>query len=252
MWRVILFLGLMSVPGLMGIGFAKTHGPTIYNSYSLKQPLIEGWFSESAPFADLFQKLEKDFLRYGHSERMVKSIFYRSHQQLFHRYKQYTLDLDAVKEGLYDCVSGSLVIAALLDHFDFSYEIVETSYHVFLEVTVDGRHLLLEVTDPQRGVINMPEQRESYLNSYADSVLDADIWQVDAVNLPLPHSNIYHKISLRNLMGLQYFNQSIRYFNEGNPLAAYQFSVTALKYYDSERIRNFRDYLKQELMLAAN
>jgi hypothetical protein len=63
---------------------------------------------------------------------------------------------------------------------------------------------------------------------------------------------IYQKISLRNLMGLQYFNQSIRFYNEGNPLAAYQFSVTALKYHNSERIEQFSEFLKQAVTIAAN
>jgi len=62
---------------------------------------------------------------------------------------------------------------------------------------------------------------------------------------------IYQKISLQNLLGLQYFNQAIRYFNEDNPLAAYQFAVTALKYHNSDRIRVFSDFLKQQLALAS-
>lgn len=252
MWRIFLLLGFLSAPGLMTAEVLMNHAQTSIGPYAEKHPLIEGWYTESAPFADLFQKLEKDFLRYGQSEKMVRAIFYRSHQQLFHRYKQYTLDQDALNEGLYDCVSGSLILAALLDHFDISYEIVETSFHVFLEVMVEGNHLLLEVTDPRSGLIVIPEDKERYLSTYAEELGDARHWQVGYKESPDSLFTVYRKISLRNLMGLQYFNQSIRYFNEGNPLAAYQFSVTALKYHNSERIEEFSRFLKQALTIAAN
>jgi len=252
MWGIFLLLGFMSAPGLVNTEVSIAQVQTSVDPYAEKHPLIEGWYSESAPFADLFQKLENDFLRYGQSEKMVRAIFYRSHQQLFHRYKQYTLDLDALNDGLYDCVSGSLILAALLDQFDISYEIVETSFHVFLEVTVEGNHLLLEVTDPRSGLMGMPEEKDRYLSSYAKELGDVRLWQVTDEESANSNPTIYKKISLRNLMGLQYFNQSIRFYNEGNPLAAYQFSVTALKYHNSERIEQFSEFLKQAVTIAAN
>lgn len=246
MWGIFLLLGLMTAE--VSVGQVQTSiGP-----YAEKHPLIEGWYTESEPFADLFQKLEKDFLRYGQSEKMVRAIFYRSHQQLFHHYRQFTLEKDALKEGLYDCVSGSLILGALLDHFGFTYEVIETSYHVFLQVVVKERRLLLEVTDPHGGFIDDPDRMEQYINTYMEELGNKVLWDGAGNELAFALPAVYQKINLQNLLGLQYFNQSIRYFNEGNPLAAYQFSVAALKYHDSERIRHFKDFLKQKLTLASN
>lgn len=248
--RVLLFFcGLFCISGLSFAGNGPDHAWISPNPPENEQPLIQTWVAESDPFALLYRKLEKDFDRFGNSKRMVRAIFYRSHQHLFHKYRQFTLDRDAVTEGLYDCVSGSLVLAALLEHFEFSYEVVETSFHVFLQVAVEDSQLLLEVTDPQGGFITDPDQKEAYLNGYSgQKVLWEDAENTSSFSSP----EIYQKINLQNLLGLQYFNQAIRYFNEGNPLAAYQFSVTALKYHDSARIRDFSHFLKQELMLAAN
>lgn len=213
---------------------------------------LDSWKTESERFADLYELLEKDFRKFGNSQKMVKNIFYRAHQKLFLRYQQFTLDRDALDEGLYDCVSGSLILATLLDHFGFVYDVKETSYHVFLQVEVEGSQLLLEVTDPRAGFISDPERKQEYLSDFNGDSGSKALWSIENREQSFASPDIYRTIDLQNLLGLQYFNQSIRYFNEGNSLAAYQFSVTALKYHNSERIREFRDFLKQELVLASN
>lgn len=243
----LLCIGLFCIPGLLFAGNGKESALMTSNPPENEQPLIQAWVAESDPFASLYQKLERDFNRFGNSKRMIRSIFYRSHQHLFHKYRQFTLDQDALNEGLYDCVSGSLILAALLDHFEFSYEVIETSYHVFLQVAVEGRLVLLEVTDPQGGFIADPDQKEEYLSGYSGN---KTLWEESKNAASFSSPEIYQKINLENLLGLQYFNQAIRYFNEGNPLVAYQFSVTALKYHDSERIRDFSRFLKQKVVLA--
>ncbi|WP_439481955.1 hypothetical protein [Cyclobacterium plantarum] len=211
---------------------------------------LESWKAESERFSDLYELLEKDFRKFGNSEKMVKNIFYRAHQKLFHRYQQFTLERDALDQGLYDCVSGSLILAALLDHFGFAYEVKETSYHVFLQVRLEDRLVLLEVTDPREGFIADPDQKERYLRDFTLNPDNIRTGEKKLTSFMAP--DIFRTIDLENLLGLQYFNQAIRYFNEGNPLAAYQFSITALKYHDTERIRDFSHFLKQELMLATN
>lgn len=245
-----LWLGLSCIPGLLAAGTWENPALMSPDVLEKEQPLIQAWLAESDPFATLYKKLEKDFHRFGNSERMVRSIFYRSHQHLFHTYRQFTLDRDALTDGLYDCVSGSLILAALLDHFEFSFEVIETSYHVFLQVAVEESQLFLEVTDPQGGFITDPDRKEQYLSGYFRELENRVLWEGEKTEGSFAAPEIYQKINFQNLLGLQYFNQAIRYFNEGHPLAAYQFSITALKYHDSERIRDFSRFLKQKVVLA--
>ncbi|WP_154852218.1 hypothetical protein [Cyclobacterium xiamenense] len=248
---VFLWLVLFCIPGLLAAGRVEDLAPTYRESFPKKHPLVQAWLAESVPFVSLYEKLEKDFERFGHSERMVRSIFYRSHQHLFHSYKQYTLDRDALTEGAYDCVSGSLILAAILDHFGFRFEAIETSYHVFLQVAMGDNRLLLEVTDPRGGYIADSERQQAYLRGYQEELGAKVLWEETKNEGSPTAAAIYQKITLQNLLGLQYFNQAIRYFNEDNPLAAYQFAVTALKYHDSDRIRDFSNFLKQQLALAS-
>ncbi|MFO7825585.1 MAG: hypothetical protein R6V72_16725 [Cyclobacterium sp.] len=242
------FLPLLWHASALAGGNTDTHGAVPNTG----KAWVDSWRTESERFADLYELLEKDFRKFGNSEKMVKNIFYRAHQKLFHRYQQFTLDKDALDQGLYDCVSGSLILATFLDYFGFAYEVKETTYHVFLQVEVEGKQLFLEVTDPQGGFIADPDEKEQYLSDFARESGSQKLWEVDKMDQSLGTPHIYRSIDLQNLLGLQYFNQSIRYFKDGNPLAAYQFSITALKYHDTERIREFSCFLKQELVLAAN
>lgn len=105
--------------------------------------LVMSWRSESEQFSKLNEQLDKDFLKWGLSKKMVKNIFYRSHQQLFFKYRQFSLAQDTFSTGAYDCVSGSLVLAGLLDYYGFDYVIRETTYHVFLEVKVGNDPIFL-------------------------------------------------------------------------------------------------------------
>lgn len=248
---IFIWVGLFCIPWLVATGRGECSTPGSTEPPAKRQSLVQAWLAESDPFATLYVKLEKDFERFGQSERMVRSIFYRSHQHLLHAYRQYTLDWDVLTEGAYDCVSGSLILAGLLDHFSFSYEIIETSYHVFLQVALGDKQLLLEVTDPRSGYIDDSVRRKAYLNDYLGENGSKGLWREIKGEGPSAGPDIYQKISLHNLLGLQYFNQAIRYFNEGNPLAAYQFAETALKYHPSARIREFSHFLKQKLLLAS-
>lgn len=71
---------------------------------------------------------------------------------------------DTFESGVFDCVSGSLILAGLLDYFGFDFKIVETTHHVFLEVEISDEVVLFEVTDPLDGFIIDNESKKIILN----------------------------------------------------------------------------------------
>lgn len=213
-----------------------------------EHPLIQQWVHESGNFLELVEKLERDFNKYGHSSRMIRAIFHRAHRQLFQGYRQYTLDRDAVEEGWYDCVSGSFVLAGILDAFGFDFDILETSYHVFLSVKADDDEILLEVTDPLGGVISGQTGLKDYLEQR--KILENQEDLGDDIGARDGKWELGNSISIENLLGLLYFNQAVRYFNGDNLLAAYQFSATAIKYHSSARLMDFHAFLKDRLTVV--
>ncbi len=56
-----------------------------------------------------------------------------------------------LKEGRYDCVSGSAALGLLLERYGYSFDIVETDYHVFIVVHLGLQKAILESTLPIGG-----------------------------------------------------------------------------------------------------
>ncbi|MEX2513888.1 MAG: hypothetical protein WD398_13365 [Cyclobacteriaceae bacterium] len=217
------------------------------------EKLISSWMEESKNFRLLQKKLSSDFQRFGHSEKMVKNIFYRSHRFIFEEYEQFSTEKEVLESGKFDCVSGSLVLASLLSYYGFDYDIHESSYHVFITVGLGKKEILLEVTDPFGGFIND--------NLEVDHYMDGIQKEGEEPNLKSPikgelrsflSPNIFESIELTNLVGLQYFNLAIKNYNDGHLLVAYQFLTTALKYHDTQRIRDFHQFLKNAIHLMTN
>ena len=216
------------------------------------EKLLHSWMEESENFRLLQKKLNNDFLRLGKSEKMVKNIFYRTHKMVFSEYSPFSTDKEAMGSGKFDCVSGSLVLAGLLDHYDIPFEVYETSFHVFLSVNLEGKPILLEVTDPFSGYINNKEEIAQYFAGIQNSSNAMNLGGIASKELvKVLEPEVFEKIKLTNLVGLQYFNQSIKHFNEENFLVAYQFATSALKYHDTERIRDFAAYLERRIALLA-
>ncbi|GEO21932.1 hypothetical protein [Cyclobacterium qasimii] len=253
MHKALSLLVLLLMASVSETVQAKNHAYlSTISTPSEPSSLLKSWRMDSEDFTILHEQLNKDFSKFGRTKKMVKNIFYRSHQRIFRNYEQFSMAQDTFTSGAYDCVSGSLILAGLLEYFGFEFDIIETTYHVFLKVEVANEDVILEVTDPLTGFISDDPARKTYLAKYSYGENISSPWgilaSIEGANTPA----IFRKIDLQSLIGLQYFNQAINHYNKENELLAYQFSVSALKMYKAERIIGFSEFLKHNLLLSAS
>lgn len=131
--KALFIWGLLFFAAVSTTVSAKTYVLlTDFTKPTASTSLLMSWRVDSEKFTSLYEQLSKDYNRLGKSKKMVKNIFYRTHQQLLQQYEPFSMAQDTFNSGNYDCVSGSLILAGLLDYFGFDYEIKETTYHVFL------------------------------------------------------------------------------------------------------------------------
>ncbi|WP_339923898.1 hypothetical protein [uncultured Cyclobacterium sp.] len=253
MRKALLLLGLLLLASFSETVKAKSHAYlSTISTPAEPSTLLKSWRMESEDFTTLHEQLNKDFSKLGRTKKMVKNIFYRSHQRIFRNYEQFSMVQDTFTSGAYDCVSGSLILSGLLEYFGFEFDIIETTYHVFLKVEVANEEVILEVTDPLSGFILEDDALKTYMAKFYTGENITSPWGVLA-SIEEPNTPaIFRKIDLQSLVGLQYFNQAINHYNNDNELLAYQFSVSALKMYKSERIIGFSAFLKQNLSLSAS
>lgn len=198
---------------------------------------------------ELVQELDLKRLKTKNDYNFLRSIFQKSHQSILKEYVQYSTFNDMLKEGKFDCVSGSATLGMLLDRYSYDYQIVETDYHVFLIVSVDGKDIILESTLPVGGMISSPSEVRAYIESYKPvefAQLASLTERLGNPELDISDRAIFRKVSLIELAGLQYYNDAISHFNEQSfGLASKQLSK-ALILYDSERIKNLKDLAKEQ------
>jgi hypothetical protein len=215
---------------------------------------ITYWDSTSTKFQKLNTKLQKDFDRYGQSEKFLKMLFFRSQQYLMNEYNQYASVEELIETGAFDCVSGSFLMAVFLDRYGFDYDIMETSFHVFLTVNVDGNKLVLETTDGFTGFISEKEEVKAYLKDFEKESKKNPLYlnpdQKLIQNLLQP--SIYRAITLQQLKGLELFNRAIFYNNQMAYDIAFQKIKEAENLYPSERIMALGKLLQSHHIIASN
>lgn len=213
---------------------------------------FEEWTSRNENLNKLNAKLDKDFERFGRSKKFVKQMFYRAHKYLLDDYQQYASLDNLMEEGRYDCVSGSLLYAMILDRYGFDYQIVETSFHVFLTLTIDNEQILLEATDPFGGFMTDQNEIESYVEDFKKAAHENKLYldPVHQKRTSLFNPSIYREINLQQLKGLEYYNSAIYYNNNGALTNAFEKVSKASKYYEADRIVAFKELLQTFLTVA--
>lgn len=204
---------------------------------------------------DLVAELDRKFDKKGTHLNVLRQVFQKSHQQLFKTYQQHSTFNDMLDEGKFDCVSASAALALLLDRYEFDYKVVETDYHVFIVVNLEGNDIILESTLPIGGMITAPSEVASYLEGYkanATVQLKSLNQRLGAPKIDLSDNAIFRQVNLTQLAGLQYYNDAISHFNEQSFYKAAIQLNKALKLYDSKRIEGLKVMAEEQDNLLAS
>ena len=173
-------------------------------------------------------KNEHDFLHY---------LFVKAHQKLLKNYTEYCSFSSLIKDGTYNCLTGTALYAILLDHVGVEYKIVETNYHIFLIASTSKGEILFEATDPINGFVDSSKKIEQRISTYKQNeILTAD----QSKNYYKYSFNLYNTVSMSQLLGLMYYNLSIESYNRHELPSSISFLDQAVKLYQqSPRIEAF-------------
>lgn len=175
---------------------------------------------------------------------LLRIIFQKTHQRLLKNYRQHSTFSNLLEKGSYDCVSGSAALGLLLERYGYSFDVVETDYHVFIQVYLAGKTLILESTVQVGGMITSSSEVNKYLAAYLTEGVPAarDISEgLAGTKVDFSDNTIFRKVSLNELAGLQHYNEAIVHFNTQNYKQAINLLSKAYTYYPSERIEGLKE-----------
>lgn len=170
----------------------------------------------------------------------LEYLFYKTHRKYLKDYNKHSSLQELFLNGEYDCVSGSMLYASLLNHFNIDYSIIETDYHVFLIAKVNDHEYIFEATDPLYGFIKDKEEITAYKLKYQPKFgslgLSSAIEIGSNTYINSEENTIYNKIDFNQLSGLQYYNKGIEALNSQDYKDALSNLLKAHTFYPSERI----------------
>ncbi len=207
----------------------------------MKTALVsQQFFEDHAQWNKLIRKLERKHS--GEIEYFLDLLFYKTHQVLLKNYSKHSDFMGMMKNGNYDCVSGSQVYSLLLTHFNIDHTIIETDYHVFVVARVEGKEYILESTDPLNGFIKNEEAVIQYIAKFKPRHLSKSIQnsvEIGAENYSTNIENtMFKKINFKQLSGLQFYNHSINAINKKDFGLARKEINKAMELYPSNRIKS--------------
>jgi tetratricopeptide (TPR) repeat protein len=232
-----------NIPQTAISGFSEQHQPAQPASIFLFLEETER-IPSSTNWEALQLELDAKASKKMDSLSLLRIIFQKTHQRLLKDYTQHSSFADLLESGAYDCVSGSAALGLLLDRYGYSYEVVETDYHVFIQVYLDGKKIILESTLPVGGMITAPSAVNDYLGAYLNEGKPAarNINEgLAGAKVDTSDNTIFRKVNLSELAGLQHYNEAIVHFNQQEYRQAIDLLSKALVLYPSERIEGLKD-----------
>lgn len=148
----------------------------------------------------------------GSDLKLLRKTFRQIQSTFLKQYEAYS-DFDAVfTSGQYDCLTATALFSYTLDQLNFSYDIIETNYHIFLVVNTTGGKVLLESTDPYGGLVTGEEAISRRIGKYSENNLETD--HLSSQYYYQYSFSLCQKITAEKLTGLMYFNQAVKAYNQ--------------------------------------
>ncbi|WP_258102885.1 hypothetical protein [Marinoscillum sp. MHG1-6] len=188
-----------------------------------KYTRIQDQFSEIMSKAfDLKEKSKSEV-------QFLERLFYTIHRKNLSWYENYVTFGDLIEHKKYDCLTGTALLALVMNELDIKHQILEFDFHIFLMAEVAHQMVLMEATDPMNGFVSEADQIHARIEEAYNSAGVSDEFN---------KTGIMNKIDLVDLAGLQYYNLAVDQFNRGNYSHAREFIKKADILYPSERIKN--------------
>lgn len=204
------------------------------DDFSLKNQYKKSYYQFLDQLSTKLSKKEK---------RNATLIYERIHDQYFRKYIENPDFADIFTKGEYNCVTATALYAIGLAYFQIPYEIRELPSHVYLVVYPNTERIIFEATTPEDGlsVFNQKQvdaYRESLVNNKILTEQEAqqehffqDYMFADSI------------ISLQQLVGIQYYNNSIQFVLKENMKQALKQAEKAYLYHDGIHVGEWMNYL---------
>lgn len=203
----------------------------------------EGLNTYKSELNEFVNILKEKKSKYKREDLFFEYLFYKTHRKFLKHYAEYSSPADVLKNGRYDCLSGTTFYALLLHELRIPYTVIETNYHMYLLIQTTKGNYLYESTDALYGYTKDTDEIESKLNTYQS----ANARKASEKGEYVFDMNLNKKLGLMELAGLHYYNQAVNQFNHGLLAEATSSIEKSYVFYQSPRTAEFTKILLQRI-----
>jgi hypothetical protein len=208
---------------------------------SFKDQISAFYFSEEAfettnhdRLDQLIKKLEFKRTKQTDDLQFLKTIFHKTHKRMLLRYNSLASTNETIENGQYGCLSGTILYAILLEHFGYSFDILEVPNHVFIRVYLLDEIYYLESTIPNDGLLTSKDLRNFQYASFSSENPNM-LSIVSQQGISQTNEKQFKIIGYQELKGLQHFNESVRLFKEGEYDQSIEHAIQAYVDYPNDK-----------------
>ncbi len=199
--------------------------------------------ASSLPMTSTFlQKLERKRIEEADDIRFLQWMFSYTHKSFLHEYKEFAAFDELFSTRQYNCLTATIFLSTLLDHFQIAHQVIETNYHIFITVRTPNGSILIETTDSLNGFIKEPKLIEERLERYRENALHKSEADTDLAYYRYGFSR-FDAVQPHELLGLLYYNLAAEAFNQNDLPASVKYLEQAAARYTSPRIIEFSTIL---------
>ncbi|TRX58362.1 hypothetical protein FNH22_13515 [Fulvivirga sp. M361] len=203
----------------------------------------EEHLSFDATIGDYISQLSAKRRKFRTQRDFVSAVFYKTHRKFLKRYRELTSFADMLRTGNYDCLSATTLYSHLFQKLSIRHEIVETNYHIYINVMLEEGNILIESTDPLYGFVSNTKEIEERLQGF-----EARNNSNTGKRSYTFKAKLNDPVTRDELVGLQYYNASIKAYNEHEFGKSAQLLQKALLFRHNARTYEFCLLLVQTIM----
>lgn len=195
---------------------------------------------------DLIDQLDQLAKEKKSNVHLLSNIFFHTHSSLLENYTTFASFSHTLSTGDYDCVTGTAVMGLLLDRYGITYKIIELQGHVYIKGWMGKKPFIIESTDPWNGLLVGNRRVSNWEKKITEdgaslfSSANERVGQRTNINKQVKIA----EIGLKELGGLQYYNDAVRKFEDGAYEDAYVQLIKGELLYPSSRITQFKQQLE--------
>lgn len=215
-----------------------THSPDYFNALialSDEPDRVEIWRGQYESRIDAFKTAKRP----NKNEKYLKRVYEFVHDEFLRKY-ELVVNFDLIfQKGVYNCVTACALYGLVFEDLGIPFVVKETPTHVYIVAYPDSEQIGIETTDPLSGFKTFSLGfKEAFVSQLAALKL------IDQSELSAGVNKIFDKyyftdqnLGLRELIGLQYYNQGIVALNSQDYKNAFKHFQKAYFLHPSENIR---------------